>query len=997
MLLNLDPFNPKIQELAPNIHDLCRTIASDFYIHTRDPFDYEVKSVHLLRNPVVWRRYQSEKKLRRSLAQDKARAQAKSKAVATVAAAQSAGFSTWSTEQFQGSTGMIDPELLFRDEVLFHGTQKHKLPSILLNGLDPKMTVRANYGKGCYFSDSIEKCMQYVDVQKSMEQEYSIILCCVLLGNVLVEPHERGKRKLNAQTMFLPDGYDSATATNKPESHYRLSQFSVLFKAGSYPLSFIDIPRTCTVPAPVDNNKELQGYSQQKSLQWREPDGQQIKMFRNIFNLQNFKVCNIHFPTWKEWAIAVTNPTGEERFGYLRDTDMSALIQMSKNIELLQERMETDKTRTLADRKPHLLYLQILISKVSHGEQVLDLLSNVNQLQEQIQAIEQQHVSISQSLIQAGALHPMRVPSIQTQLMSLQEQSRQLLELLSTLSATDHMAAMCALNAREELRKKMQDDNERHERQVNAINTERARCYKIGVEWVKDISGEDLEQRFVTAKEQREIASASQGLKEDFQMVNTQVTTSTTKSWALIVAEMLLPHLMILQLPYDKQLLLSLTKPTANQKSGQDWWSVPPQTIFQEPAPSHLFWPLDPRRRVPNRRFLRFKDYIEWIFFERENRIRKRNWRLNQTAPQAQLKPPADMLQDDDLRQYLQDQWDLLDPTIARSIGDLSSRHGTVVFNREERQEELDQMGADLLNELFVQAELHISIGGTSSHPGASAQSEADCPICRDPLEVTDPNKQSTSNAESDKAVRLKSCRHCFHDSCIKQWFQSKDAQLKCPMCNTMCTTVAKAGATKNAMNGQRPQKLGPMPDGVMGYHFDIRLSCYFIYVTIPAHKIPNPDPSASSPTIQIPADVRYAIVPVSARLGPLLMIRLITTFYYGHLFRVGHSLTRGVDNVVVWNGVHLRTSMTGQFGFPAPNFERNCWEEINQKGVAMGLDELVLSLPRADGSEPASTPLDGQFASRMISLPAAILEEMAGQALAMRLFHRDQPLLFSD
>ncbi|KAF9382955.1 hypothetical protein CPC16_009130 [Podila verticillata] len=101
-------------------------------------------------------------------------------------------------------------EDMFRDEILFHGTPKRKLPSILQKGLDPRTTVRANYGKGVYFSDSIEKCMQYVDPQTSMEQEYSIILCCVLLGKVWVEPYEKAQRTLDQNTMFLPEGYDSA-------------------------------------------------------------------------------------------------------------------------------------------------------------------------------------------------------------------------------------------------------------------------------------------------------------------------------------------------------------------------------------------------------------------------------------------------------------------------------------------------------------------------------------------------------------------------------------------------------------------------------------------------------------------------------------------------------------------------------------------------------------------------------------------------------------------
>lgn len=160
--LNLDP------AVFP---DVCNAVVGDFFGHCRNKDDYSIQSLRLLRNPVTWHRYQSEKKVRRRLAED------------------------------------VD---MFRDEILFHGTPKRKLSSILQNNLDPRTTVRANYGKGVYFSDSIEKCMQYVDPQTSMEQEYSIILCCVLLGKVWVEPYEKAQRKLDPNTMFLPEGYDSA-------------------------------------------------------------------------------------------------------------------------------------------------------------------------------------------------------------------------------------------------------------------------------------------------------------------------------------------------------------------------------------------------------------------------------------------------------------------------------------------------------------------------------------------------------------------------------------------------------------------------------------------------------------------------------------------------------------------------------------------------------------------------------------------------------------------
>ncbi|KAI8597757.1 hypothetical protein EDD21DRAFT_207938 [Dissophora ornata] len=157
--------------------NLFETIADDFYAHTRDKADYDITSIYLLRNPVAWRRYQAEKQIGR-----------------------------------QGAQGEEDPAMLFRDEILYHGTHQRCVPSILLHGIDPRMAVRANYGKGIYMSDSIEKCMQYVDKQTTIEQEYSVVLCCALLGKVIVEPYDKSKRKLDQHALFMPEGYHSGVA-----------------------------------------------------------------------------------------------------------------------------------------------------------------------------------------------------------------------------------------------------------------------------------------------------------------------------------------------------------------------------------------------------------------------------------------------------------------------------------------------------------------------------------------------------------------------------------------------------------------------------------------------------------------------------------------------------------------------------------------------------------------------------------------------------------------
>ncbi|KAG0307666.1 hypothetical protein BGZ98_010135 [Dissophora globulifera] len=1004
MLLNLD------HKFASSLFN---TIANDFYGHTRNRDDYDIQSIRLLRNPVVWKRYHAEKQLRRQLAQDERTARKRH----PPEMARNGSFMQGDDE---------DPELLFRDEILFHGTNQSSVPSILLNGLDPRMTVRANLGKGVYFSDAIEKCMQYVDKQTTMEQEYAIVLCCVQLGRVLVEPFEKAKHALGQHTMFLPEGYDSAVAqdvfkewivfeksqilplcvinfkaSNKSDSFFRLSTHQVLFhKINRYPSTIHDIQRVCTVPTPTDLNQEA--VSILESQEWRPPPSNIASMLSIVFRLprDRAQVRNIHFPHGKEWAFHTIGDAGESRYAVSSDAALTSLLQLTRNIETMQERMAADKNASFVARNTERVAIENLLASLPNGDMLVSMLPALKpRLQETLAVLVHTKESLSRLSVQAAA--PSLLSSLDTQRMYLDQLDAlsvldpEMTGLLKTWSPHQIVTGAGVIMMRETLAQNVRQDSERDERQLAALQAEQARTMRQGQAYVTAITLQELEMRSENAQRLRGV----RGVQEDFQMRNVEVYTIETKSWPLLVAELLMPEVMLTQLDNWDQTVnwTNSCQHPSNDPISQDtknqelaWWDMCPNRVFKAPPASHLFWPVDPRRRIPNRRVFLFTDYLEWMFTEKENRIRKRSWREKQATPQGQCTPPDDLLQDLDMASFIQEQLDQLDPTILTAVRGLSSRQGTVVFNRKERQKELDRMGADLLDELFVDAEPHMLLQDGANTGGNSLGSQAataECPICQDLLELPDLGGTiPATRPVPEKVVKLKSCRHCFHEDCIQEWFKSEGSQLKCPMCNTMCMTEAKTGATKNAMRGQRPQKLGPMPDGVMGYCFDARLACYFIYIVMPAHKIPDPNGSSTSQinaTISVSADVRHAIIPFSARLGPLLMMRLITVFYYGHLFRVGHSLTRGTNNVVVWNGVHLRTSMSGQYGYPAPNFESNCWQEINQKGVAMGLDQLVLSIPEADGSLAADITADPQVAGAGINLPADVLADLAVQELS--------------
>ncbi|KAF9085528.1 hypothetical protein BGX23_009578 [Mortierella sp. AD031] len=994
--------------------ELCNTIAQDFFAHTRFPSDYDIKSVHVLRNPLVWARYQAEKQLRRRLAKER---RARENPLHPHA-------------QPPSAANEEDPEELYRDEILYHGTHKTRVPSILMNGLEPRMTIRANYGQGVYFSDSIEKCMQYVDYQTSLDQEYSIILCCVLLGRVMVEPHEKAKRNMNPQIKFLPPSFDSAVehdvykewvvieksqilplcvinfkTSNQAECYHRLGSVSSLFRGTNhYPTSIHDIQKTCSVLTPFDNNAQSSISLREQAEQLRDPDTELADMLSNVFYIpiNTAKFCNLILGGFREWLFIAPDSTGTKVWFYVTEAEKDQLISASKNIQTLKTRMDEEVLRAEEARKMQQHNIEAEIKLIPRGAELVVLLTDKlpeidqvtaegRELEVHIQHMTAQAVQagghqavMSQQFLNARHPHDAKLKELQFKYEALQA--------LFT-SWTEHQFGMgkrVVAELRPALERAVQVDAARVERQTAAIAAERERTHRQGMMIIKTLTEQDAQQRWERSKQERLVAQRF-GIREDFAMKTVEVETSRARSWPLIVAELLMPVLMISQVRMETTKHLSDTT-WVNQhirirdlclQHAKVWWDVTPEIVFGGPTPHHQLWPFDPRRRLPNNALFSFNQYFEWIFLERESRVRRFNQRHN-TRGSAATGSSTDPLEGLDRATFLQEQWEHIDPTIVRAVANLSSRFGTVYFNREARQAELDQMGTD-----------HVHRGATHALTGWRKQWFLFWTGGGDELVIPGTNAVSTT-ATPEKVVKLKSCRHCYHDTCIREWFKSKDAQLKCPMCNIMCTTGAKADATKNVFRGQRAQKLGPQPDGILGYNFDVRLCCYFIYIVMPSHTVSEPTATNPNATRMVPTDIRYAIVPFTSRLGPLLMIRILTLFYYGHLFKVGQSLTRGVNNVVVWNGVHLRTSMSGQYGFPAPNWESNCWQEINQKGVAMGLDELVLSVPAADGRiSRTAQALNSQALGAGVAIPEALAAEIAAQELSQRLFHQDQPSLF--
>lgn len=56
-------------------------------------------------------------------------------------------------------------------------------------------------------------------------------------------------------------------------------------------------------------------------------------------------------------------------------------------------------------------------------------------------------------------------------------------------------------------------------------------------------------------------------------------------------------------------------------------------------------------------------------------------------------------------------------------------------------------------------------------------------------------------------------------------------------------------------------------------------------------------------------------------------------------IFTVGRSVTSGLDNQTVWNGIHHKTSLTGGsagFGYPDETYLKRVKEELALKGITI-------------------------------------------------------------
>lgn len=92
-----------------------------------------------------------------------------------------------------------------------------------------------------------------------------------------------------------------------------------------------------------------------------------------------------------------------------------------------------------------------------------------------------------------------------------------------------------------------------------------------------------------------------------------------------------------------------------------------------------------------------------------------------------------------------------------------------------------------------------------------------------------------------------------------------------------------------------------------------------------------NPGASYSGTT-------RIAYLPNNSQ-GQELLKRLKHAFQHGLMFTIGTSLTTQQPNMIVWSGIHVKTSAHGgMHGWPDPNYFQNANGELDGLGIPPAL-----------------------------------------------------------
>lgn len=202
--------------------------------------------------------------------------------------------------------------------------------------------------------------------------------------------------------------------------------------------------------------------------------------------------------------------------------------------------------------------------------------------------------------------------------------------------------------------------------------------------------------------------------------------------------------------------------------------------------------------------------------------------------------------------------------------------------------------------------------------PEASFEGKSEtCSVCMGDFAEPDP---------ADPVIQLHRCRdHYFHTSCIKQALQMMS---RCPCCFTVYGDLA----------GTQPEGImtvSLVPNSAVPLAGEGKTDTICIQYNFPSGRQSERHPHPGHPYT---GTCRTAYLPNNAK-GREVLYLLQRAWDARLIFTVGRSVTTGCDNVVVWAGIHHKTSISGgssAFGYPDPTYLDRVKEELAAAGIRM-------------------------------------------------------------
>lgn len=168
--------------------------------------------------------------------------------------------------------------------------------------------------------------------------------------------------------------------------------------------------------------------------------------------------------------------------------------------------------------------------------------------------------------------------------------------------------------------------------------------------------------------------------------------------------------------------------------------------------------------------------------------------------------------------------------------------------------------------------------------------------------------------------IKIISCtNHYFHLDCLEKLIDNKDF-FQCPVCTKI------SGIRK-----------GDMPNGTMKGNI-IKQKCDSY--SCPTIEIEYKFPDGISNGIKYTGTYRLCYLPLNEE-GIEICGLLIEAFKRRLTFTIGTSLTTGVKNTVIWNGIHHKTNVSGgtlHYGYPDNTYFLRVSQELSSKGVLKDL-----------------------------------------------------------